>query len=180
MVPPASLVYSPEMRAALFAIALLPMTTPAVGALCAPPPPVAAYLAKHPGWAILEISDLVADDQALWHQYHEGKCPGLAEAALDGSGKLSYALALVDRKNGNEQIVALKAEGNAFQPFTLQAPFHDIGSVVYRAPPGRSSDLETGREVRINHDSIVWEKMESASQQFYFSNKKFHKLQTSD
>ena len=40
--------------------------------------------------------------------------------------------------------------------------------------------METGRDILIAHDSIIWEKMESASQQFYFVNGKFRKLQTGD
>ena len=149
---------------------------------CTPPKPVAQYLALHPGWRIETIADLVPDDQKLWAQYHKGRCPGLARVALDTGGKISFALALLGNRGGkaSEQLIVLKPAGTDFKTFVLQPPFEGGRSVVWRAAPGKSSDMDTGRALTIPHDSIVFEEMESASQQFYFQRGKFHMLQTSD
>jgi len=104
----------------------------------------------------------------------------MARVALDGYGATSYALALLDKRKGLEQFVVLKAGRGGFREIVLQKPFAGIGTVVWRAPPGKSADMYSPGEVRIAHDSIIWERMESASQQFYYANGRFHKLQTSD
>lgn len=149
---------------------------------CTPPKPVAQYLALHPGWRIETVVDLVPDDQKLWAQDHKGLCPGLAGVVLDASGKTSFALAVLANRGGkvSEQAIVLKPAGADFRTFVLQPPFKGRCCVVWRSPPGKSSDMDTGRAFDIPYDSVVWEEMESASQQFYFLRGKFHKLQTGD
>jgi len=147
---------------------------------CAPPNPVAAYLNAHPHWAVLQINDLVADDRMLWHEYHEGFCPGIARVALDNTGMPSYALVLRDVRKKLEELVVLKAEAGKFREVVLEPPYAAEGTVVWRAPPGTTQDVYKGRKVRITHDSIIWERMEAAAQQIYFSGGKFHRIQTSD
>ena len=151
-------------------------------ATCHAPEAVAAYVRAHPAWRLLSTGDLVSDDQALWKRAHKHECPGVAAVVLDGSGRTSYALALVGGAAGKplEQLVVLKNDPEGFREYILQPPRKGAGIVVWRAKRGTSSDMYTGRALYIAYDSIIWEKMESASQQFYFLHGKFHRLQASD
>ena len=169
----------------LFGVSAL-VTLMAVGASaapCTPPPPVADYLKTHPQWRLLDIKDLVSDDRMIWHDNHKGLCPGMAKVVLDSSGLPSYALALIRPDKGKtfEQVVVLQAGANAFKTVVLEPPFEGTGIVIWRAPPGKTQDMYgDGRTITVRHDSIIWEKMESASQQFYLVRGKFRKAQTSD
>jgi hypothetical protein len=155
---------------------------------CTPPKPVDNYLKAHPRWTMLSVSDigadqrsllLAADERSVWSESHKGLCPGLAQVELDGSGKTSYALALIDREKDMEQLVVLMPTGNAYRDTVLEKPFEGIGVVVWSVPPGDTSD-STGRQLHIAHDSIMWERLESASQQIYFSDGQFHRIQLGD
>ena len=168
------------MRPILLAGVLL-AAVPAGAAPCTPPPPVASYLAGHPGWRLLSPADLVADDRGSWRHDHAHECPGMAVVALDASGVKSYALALV-RAHGaatTERFVVLLAP--SFRAVVLSAPSGDAGLVIYRAPPGVVPGWDDPRKkIRIRHDSIVLERMESASQQYYLARRRFRMIQTGD
>ena len=167
------------MRVALAAVLILAVA-PAVAAPCTPPALVVAYLQSHRPWAMLDIGDLSSDDRTLWQQYHKGACPGMARVALDGGKENSFALALLDKNKHLAALDVIPAGAGKLREFVLDKPFAGSTVVVWRAPPGPSADILTGRKVRIANDSIIWEKMESAAQQFYFANGRFHMLQTSD
>jgi hypothetical protein len=138
-----------------------------------------SYLDAHPGWSIVETSDLPDDDKALWKNYHEGLCPGIAIVDVDGGGRKSYALALKRKVKDVvfEKLVVLKGSAGAFSEHVLVNPTRVISPfVVYRVGPGKYLDHNTGKTIRIAHDSIVYEKMEAISMQFYFSNGKPYSL----
>lgn len=148
----------------------------ALAAPCTPPPPVAAWLKAHPGWAILTLADLNKDQQMQWNEAHKAFCPGLAAVVLDADGQTSWALALLDSKGSQEQLVLLRGG----KPITLEAPSQSTGVVVWRAPPGKYDDPASGRKIAIAHDSIMYELFESATEQFYLSNGKVRRLQGGD
>jgi hypothetical protein len=155
--------------------------TGAASAACEKPPlPVADYLKAHPGWVLLTRADLSADHQPMWDKDHKGLCPGMAEVVLDATKEKSYALALVRHgKDGTqEQLVLLN--GAAARPIALEAPSPSGSVVVWRAPPGKFPNPETGRDVAIANDSIMYEMYEAAAEQFYFVNGKLRKLQAGD
>jgi hypothetical protein len=143
-----------------------------------PPQPVADYLKAHPGWVLLTRADLSADHQPMWDKDHKGLCPGMAEVALDSTGEKSYALALLkhDKSGTLEQLVLLKG-GNKT---VLEAPSPSGSVVVWRAPPGKYPNPETGKDIAIANDSIMYEMYEAAAEQFYFVKGKLRKLQAGD
>jgi hypothetical protein len=164
-----------------FALAAMATTGAASAAPCEKPPqPVADYLETQPGWVLLTRADLSADHRPMWDKDHKGLCPGLAAVVLDAGKQTSYALALLKHDKGGtlEQLVLLKA--GAAKPMVLEAPSPSASAVVWRAPPGKYSDPETGKDVAIATDSIMYEMYESAAEQFYFVNRKLHKLQAGD
>jgi hypothetical protein len=146
----------------------------------APPKPVADYLKAHPGWVLLTRAHLSADHQPMWDKDHKGLCPGMATVVLDSSKQTSYALALLNKGKGGtlEQLVLLK--GAAAKPMVLEAPSPSGSIVVWRAPPGKYPNPETGKDIAIATDSIMYEMYESGAEQFYFVNGKLKKLQAGD
>jgi hypothetical protein len=143
-----------------------------------PPQAVIDYLKTHPGWVLLTRADLSADHRPMWDKDHKGLCPGMAEVALDATKEKSYALALLKHsKDGPlEQLVLLKGG----KPMVLEAPSQSGSIVVWRAPPGKYPNPETGKDVAIANDSIMYEMYEAAAEQFYFVNGKLRKLQPGD
>jgi hypothetical protein len=152
----------------------------AEAAPCSRPLPVTNYLKAHPRWTVLDITDLAADDRTLWNENHKGFCPGMARVVLDDSGEPSYALALLDKRMKQEELVVLMAERGKFREVILERPFPGDRLVVWRSPPGEWQDPYGGRRAHIIHDSFTWEEMEAAAQQIYFSGGKFRRIQIGD
>jgi hypothetical protein len=128
------------------------------------------------------VNDLGSDDRALWQRYHRGLCPGAAIANFGDGGK-SYVLAMLDRSHAQlqEKLVVVKwAHANYSEQVLSPANKTDRVSVVWRLKPGSSYDYATGQTVSVRHDSVVYEVMESAALQFYWTSGKFHTLQTAD
>jgi hypothetical protein len=140
---------------------------------------VGAYLHAHSELSVVTLSDLPEDDQALWKKAHGDSCPGMVAVDLDGTGRRSFALALLQRVNGKnvEQLVMLTgaASNVLVEPTDVISPF-----VVWRANPGRFPNLLTGADVHIPHESIVYEKIEATSTLFYRSHGKIRSLLASD
>jgi hypothetical protein len=139
------------------------------------------YLKAHPGWRVLTLADLYQDDKALWSEYHQGSCPGMAELDFDGSGKKHVALALM-RGSGEkavERIILVRPKSGGLDERTLISDF-DAYNVIWRLGPGVAQEWDSDKKVSIRHDSLVVEHLESATQQWYWKNGKFHYVQTSD
>lgn len=141
------------------------------------------YLRTNPGWKVVAEDDLPSDDQVLWKKYHGGFEPGVAVVDLDGSGNKACAVSLIQKRDGKtfEQLVLLKRTSKQLvknvivRPHVVVSPF-----VVWRAAPGQYVDLKSGNRIVIQNDSIVYEKMESTSTQFYHVKGKLHSLLATD
>jgi hypothetical protein len=161
----------------------LALSAPALAAdPCSNPPDVArVYLAAHSGWHILSSNDLYPDDRVLWAQYRKGLCPGMTEVDFDGSGRKHVALALLRHSSGRdlETIVLLRAGKHGLEEHVIYTDFPAY-CVIWRTGPGTAQEWDSPKKIRIRHDSLVVEHLESASQQFYWANGKFRYVQTSD
>src|ERR1700680_1602073 len=112
------------------------------------PAEVEQYLRSQPGWAVVDMKDLVKDDQALWERNHSGLCPGIAAVDLDGTGTNAYAVALLNSANGQEteRAVVLRRQAGRVTQEPLVSPtnvrFANVASplVVWRAGPGTYRD----------------------------------------
>ncbi len=146
-------------------------------------PPAAArmYLDAHPGWRILRLTDLIPEDQSLWSDYHKGKCPGMAEIDFDGTGRKHVALALLSRIKGQdvERIVVVRSSDHGLEQHTIYREFPAY-VVIWRVGPGTAQEWDTPKKIRVRHDSLIVERLESATQQYYWANGKFRYVQTSD
>ena len=151
------------------------------------PQEVQEYLRSEPGWAFVDVKDLVDDDKNLWEQAHSGQCPGVAIVDLDGKGQ-SYALALL-RVSGRqvvEKLVVVRRQSGQLKGRILVPPANvkhtDVAApfVVWRAGPDTYRDLKTGRQVKLAHDGIVYEKMEATATVHYLSKGRFSSILTSE
>jgi hypothetical protein len=146
------------------------------------------YLKAHPGWRVPEVKDIDdPDDQKAWMNKRPALCPGLAVVDVDGSHRMSYALALLGNRGGktHEQVVLLWHDGKPQPAQTLVDPFPvgpHVGPhmVIWRLEPGVYEAWDTHKKTRIAHDSVGFEALEASVRLYYFSKGKFHILTTSD
>lgn len=128
------------------------------------------------GWKLVELEDLPSDDQSLWLTHHAGEAPGVTRAHL-GNGTYYCAFTYIDRsgdKTWQKLLLREVGRGTVEQlvaPIEVPTPF-----VVWRASPGSFLDRESGGVVSLQYDSIVFEKIESVSRQFYLRNGSIHEL----
>jgi hypothetical protein len=102
----------------------------------------------------------------------------MASAKLD-SGHIWYALALLNQTKGRaqEKLVLLKVNGQTVTSHLLSGPQNIVDPfVVWRTGSGTYLDRRTEKQTVITHDSFIYEKMESASVQFYLQDGRIHKL----
>ncbi len=103
----------------------------------------------------------------------------MAVVDLDGSGKLSYALALLRHEHGIafEKLVIVMAG----KSHTLEAAYK-IGNpaVVWRGLPGVYVEFYSRHKTRISHDTVIYEHLEATASAYYLSHGKFRSILTSD
>ena len=161
----------------LLGIALTSWATTAHAGCDTLPAPVAAYVRAHPGWAVVQVADLVSDDQALWAQYHKGLCPGWTKAKLDATRRAFYAVAVISRSQ--EKLVLIDtATGHARE--LVPADRVTSPMVVWSVGPGMTHDQNTGRDLRVATESIIYEKMEAVATQYFMENGKMHSVLTAN
>lgn len=152
------------------------------------PNDVQVSLRLESGWSILETTDLIEEDRALWEQFHPGQCPGIAVLNFDGRGENGYALALVQFGNGRdrEKLVLFTRKDGQLSKRVLVPPSNILYTnvaapfVVWRAPPGIYHDLKTDRQIKLLHDGVVYERMEATATLFYFMHGQFKSILTSE
>jgi len=141
---------------------------------------VRQFLTSHPGWQVVNTSDLTEDDQELWQNHHQGLCPGIAEVQFSPGQPATLAVTVVrDAEPGVSQwLVVLRP--NDGQPPTVESLYGpDIvasPSVIWRAPSGDYVDRETGRSIHVEGDVLVFEKLEAGSLVYYRDQDAFRSL----
>jgi hypothetical protein len=150
--------------------------------LCKLPTQLGRTLADYwKGWSPLQFDDLRPEDQALWQKKWGNACPGLVKGHFVHSGKLAYALSLIDRKNDEQLILAVPAKDGTFKTLVLVAPSKVAAfSVVYALPPGKYPEVETGRTVQTKLDSIAYETIEAGMMMFYEEKGSFRSVVLSE
>lgn len=141
--------------------------------------------AEFPSWRPKRLSDLHSDDRQLWQNARARECPGIAVGHFKSVASLSYALLLVPEKDPTRGYKLLFVEQQSSPPYQSvvldQNDDQDSASmVISKAPPGKYSDFEQTRTVRIRLDTINVEWLEKAAVTYYWSNGQFLTLQTSD
>ena len=152
-----------------------------------PPAATAVLDEKYPDWRIKNVSDLVADDQALWAKAHPKDCPGIAIGHFEESDRVAYAVLVVPKAKTRHgyKIIVLKespsGEGYAAKLLDqANGEYSDSGLVISKATPGKYSDFYGTAEVHVKIDAIFVEWIEKASVLYYCANGKYRKIQASD
>lgn len=136
------------------------------------------------GWRIIATADLPSDDQALWHQYHPGQCPGVATGHFSKSSDVAYSLALLHSSSTGqhtEELLLLVPIGASYSRKTVVGPTRVVSPfVVWKLPPGRYKALYTKSAVFIPLDSFVYEKMEATATQYFMRDGRLRSILISD
>ena len=141
-------------------------------------PYVQAYLSTFPGWHIVTEADLVADDQALWRQYHAGACPGLAQADLKGDGRPSYGLVM---RNGAKVRMAILVSNNMGLGERVLSERESASTpVVFAGEPGPAEEFETHERVDLPHASLIFATLASTATQYYWQDDTLKNVLISD
>jgi hypothetical protein len=161
---------------AAFALTIAGLSGQSAQARCDPLPlAVKQYEQAHSGWSIVTLQDLAKEDQELWKQHKNNQCPGLTRVNLEGSMRVSFALALLSHAKPSrlETLVVLRPVDDHFVATTLATEEISNPKVVWRGAPGRDRDRTTGMPIFIPHECIVFEDMESTSTVYYLFHGKF-------
>lgn len=142
------------------------------------PPKVAAYLAAKPGWKIVHLTDLGADDQALWWRYRGNACPGFARADLQGNGRWSYGLSL--SKGRETQSVILYDDGHTLRERVVWSATDGVAEVVHTVPSGPTYEFGSRRRTDIPHASLAFEVLEASATQYYWRHGRLTDITISD
>lgn len=143
--------------------------------------------AKFPEWRPKQLSDMGADDQQLWLNGPNGRdSPGITIGHFEFPDELSYAVLLVrksDPSGGYKLLVFSK--GPTKDAFTWKLLDHAEGQtcsclVISKTEPGKYSDWENTKSIRLKLDGIQVEWMEKGAVLYFWSEGRYHKIQTSD
>ena len=147
------------------------------------PLPDATAVAEAPGWSLLRLDRLEANDRSLWNARRPEACPGFTDARLSGAAGPSYAIALVrlSSQRTQEEVILLFADGVGFRRYLLAEP-HSVANpaVVWRTGPGEIRAWDGGRSIRLTYDSIILETIEATARQFYFVRGQMRSVITSE
>lgn len=128
-----------------------------------------------PGWRIVSLEDLRLDDQGLWAKAHSDDCPGVASGHFQSRTSQALAVTAFRASDGGLQQMLLVANTNdgKYTLRVLDSPQKVAYlSVVSRVPSGEYSG-STGKKVKVQGDSILYEAIESGSVLYYFEHGKY-------
>lgn len=139
----------------------------------------AAYLKTHPGWRVVKIKDLTADDRVIWRKDRPGGCPGMVQADFDGSGKKFTVLSLLTTQNGETRQVTLALRGKTI--YALRKTRKTANpTVLYLEQPGIARQWDSVQQVVVPNQSVSIVQLESSAEQFYYADGRFQSVWTSD
>lgn len=146
------------------------------------PPAARENLKQHfPNWRIVTVSDLSPDDQKLWSENYDDKCPGIIEGNF--AGRLSFAVSLIHHKNGvlSQTLVLLEHSQDGYVLRILtKASETAVPNVLLKFPPGTYKDAEQSSSVQTKFDGVAYIKLEAAGTLYYKTGQGFKSLEISE
>ncbi len=143
------------------------------------PTPVREVLAAEPGWELVQLRHFYQEEEEFWQEFYGRTCPGYAAADIDGSGKPSYAVSLINQSGAVEQhkLLVLRPEGAGFTKIELPpAQRKNIAMFVIKQAPGKYVDWDSGKAVEVATESFLLGAFASATIMHYFADGTFHHL----
>ena len=133
------------------------------------------------------FSDLGEDDQKLWSTSSNSHyCPGIAIGSFEEPSQREYAILLIPKAGPeNRYIVVVLAPSKSSTKYHASSLDHgastpNSGLVISRVPPGNQEGFDESKAVKLELDGINVEWLEKSSVLYYYSNGRYHHLQTSD
>jgi hypothetical protein len=138
-----------------------------------------AVTSKLKHWKVLTVADLPADDQEVWQDSYEEKCPGIAVGQFAPGQAQAYAVTLIRRRNGGMyQTLALLTEKKGPYQVTTLARAQKVArpSIVRRLPAGNYSSAKGETQIESIFDVIAYEAIEAGTVIYYWSKEKYRSL----
>jgi hypothetical protein len=146
-------------------------------------PPVAQKLlgTRLPSWRVVTVSDLSSDDQKLWSENYEDKCPGIIEGNFAIAHSFAVSLIRQERATLLQTLVLLEPSQDGYVLRTLgEASKTAVPNILLKFPPGTYKDAEQTRSVRTKFDGVAYIKLEAAGTLYYKTPQGFKSLDVSE
>jgi hypothetical protein len=141
---------------------------------------------KYPNLRPKTMSDLDPDDQRLWLTQSPDSCPGIAVGNFEERGQLAYAMLLIpNAEPRTEYKIVIAVKSLQSSDYSLRILDHgsdttDSGLVISKTGPGKYQGFDESKSVQVKLDGLNVEWLEKSSLLYYYSQGKYHELQTSD
>jgi len=127
------------------------------------------------------VSDLSSDDQKLWAENYEDKCPGVVEGNF--ATPRSFAVTLIRQEKAVlvQTLVLVESVQDRYVLRTLSAASQTAApNVLLKFPPGTYRDAEQTRSVQTKLDGVAYIKLEAAGTLYYKTPQGFKSLEISE
>ena len=151
---------------------------------CQLPKNIADYIAaNYPNMRTRTIDDLSKDDKMFWSKFSNSECPGMVKGYFQNDKVIDIAVLIVPREKqqkGFKVIVFTIGEGGYTVTTVLDADqSSSLGQVIHKTKPGTYTDAE-GKQIDIQRDGIVIEKIESAATIYYWNGREYMSVDSND
>ncbi len=146
-------------------------------------PPSAQKLLEQrlPNWRIVTIPDLSSDDQKLWSENYDDKCPGIIEGNFITAHSFAVSLIRQEKASLMQTLVLLEPSQDGYVLRTLsEASQTAVPNVILKFPPGVYRDAERTRSVQTKLDGVGYIKLEAAGTLYYKTRQGFKSLEVSE
>jgi hypothetical protein len=144
-----------------------------------PPQVKKAVTAKLKSWKIVSVTDLMADDQEIWADSYDEKCPGISAGHFGPGQSQAYAVTLIRSRSGAlyQTLVLVSEKNQRYQVTTLaRSEKTTRPNVVRRLPPGSYSSAEGETQIEAAFDVVAYEQIEAGTIIYYWSGNKYRSL----
>ena len=132
-------------------------------------------------WKIVTVSDLSTDDQKLWSENYDDKCPGIVEGNFVTAHSFAVSLIRQEKAVLLQTLVLLEPSPDGYVLRTLSEPSQTaVPNVLLKFPPGLYRDAERTRSVQTKLDGVGYIKLEAAGTLYYKTPHGFKSLDVSE
>ncbi len=134
---------------------------------------------RYPGFTLVKLADLSADDKAIFQKDHASQCPGSASVDFYGDGKPTHAIVLVDKRKKKANLIVAHKLGR-WELQLLESSDTTPLPVVWRDRPGKYQDVYGEKKLAATHPVIVLCGYESWAIVYAWTGSKIEKVWISD
>ena len=133
-------------------------------------------------WRLVELADLSGDDRKTWASLKHGRCPGVARADFDRSGRPQYALLLNSSSERRSRLLyAVRTADGKFEIRVLYEGSTSNSPVVFAGKQGRYSSAQDRESIiTLKSSPVILAVLESGATAFYFVGAEVRQLVISE